>query len=255
MRTFSLIAFQLDLEQSVDLKLPIEVSDELFDEVITARAMLDLASGEIYKLEYQDYDVEEDGLPWKRKDYDFSCGTLSNNGKDIEFTVQIDKATGAYSVNATELLEVKVRAAALFSGVPAGNMLKSMDAAQKGGKNSKQGGFILILIPILLVLAAVGYGFFVWKWAYSEGERAGFVQKLSKKGFLCKTWEGELSMVSMPGTTPEKFIFTVWNDDTAELINKSVGKRVALYYEEKVGLPGSCFGDTRYYITKVKALD
>ena len=91
--------------------------------------MLDLASGEIYKLEYQDYDVEEDGLPWKRKDYDFSCGTLSNNGKDIEFTVQIDKATGAYSVNATELLEVKVRAAALFSGVPAGNMLKSMDAA------------------------------------------------------------------------------------------------------------------------------
>jgi nitrate reductase NapE component len=241
----------------VDLKLPIEVSDELLDEVITANAMLDLASGEIYRLEYQDYDLEDEGPPWKRKDYEFSCGTLSNNGKDIEFTVQIDKATGAYSVNATELLEVKVRAAALFSGVPAGNMLKSMDAAAKPAakKNPKQGGFILFAIPILLVLALVGYGFFVWKWAYSEGERAGFVQKLSKKGFVCKTWEGELSMVSMPGTSPEKFLFTIWDDQVAEQLNKAVGKRVALYYEEKVGLPGSCFGDTRYYVTKVKALE
>ncbi len=240
----------------MDLKLPIEISDELIDEVITANAMLDLASGEIYRIEYQDYDVEEDGPPWKNKDYEFSCGTLSNNGKDVEFTIQIDKATGAYSVNATELLEVKVRAAALFSGVPAGNMLKSMDSAPKtGGKKANQGGFIFWLIPILLILAVVAYGFFAWKWSYSEGERAGFVQKLSKKGFVCKTWEGELSIVSMPGTTPEKFLFTVFDSAVADQINKYVGKRVALYYEEKVGLPGSCFGDTRYYITKVKALD
>lgn len=118
-----------------------------------------------------------------------------------------------------------------------------------------QRGFILFLIPLVLALLAVAYGLFVWKWAYSEGERAGFVQKLSKKGFVCKTWEGELTMVALPGATPEKFVFTVWDDAVAEQINKQVGKKVALFYEEKVGIPGSCFGDTRYYITKVKPLE
>jgi hypothetical protein len=117
-----------------------------------------------------------------------------------------------------------------------------------------QRGFIFILLPILLLIAAA-YGCFVWKWAYSEGERAGFVQKLSKKGFICKTWEGELTMVALPGAAPEKFLFTVWDDKVAEDINKNVGQRVALYYEEKVGIPLSCFGETRHYITKVKSLD
>jgi hypothetical protein len=118
-----------------------------------------------------------------------------------------------------------------------------------------QSGLVLLLIPVIVVMFALAYGFFVWKWSYSEGERAGFVQKLSKKGFVCKTYEGELTMVALPGAAPEKFLFTVWNDGVAEEINKLVGKRVALYYEEKVGLPSSCFGDTRYYITKVKALE
>jgi hypothetical protein len=112
--------------------------------------------------------------------------------------------------------------------------------------------FLLLLVPLL---AAAGYIFFVWKWTYSEGERAGFVQKLSKKGFVCKTWEGELSMVSLPGSVAEKFLFTVWDDKVAEEINTNVGKKVALYYEEKVGLPTSCFGETRHYITKVKSLE
>ncbi len=115
-------------------------------------------------------------------------------------------------------------------------------------------GFIFIIIPILLLLAA-GYGLFIWKWVYSEGERAGFVQKLSKKGYVCKTWEGELTMVALPGAAPEKFLFTVRNDAVAADINKHVGKKVALYYEEKLGLPTSCFGDTQYFITKVKPLE
>jgi hypothetical protein len=118
-----------------------------------------------------------------------------------------------------------------------------------------QRGLVLLLIPAILVMLAVAYGLFVWKWSYSEGERAGFVQKLSKKGFVCKTWEGELSMVSLPGAAPEKFLFTVWDDGVAEQINKLVGKRVALFYEEKVGLPTSCFGETRYYVTKIKSLE
>ena len=109
-----------------------------------------------------------------------------------------------------------------------------------------------VLIAIVLLVA--GYFLFVFNWSYSEGERAGWVQKFSNKGWLCKTWEGEMAMVSMPGSMSEKFFFTVWDDATAEQINKLMGKRVSLHYEEKVGIPTSCFGETRYYATKVSAV-
>ncbi len=102
-----------------------------------------------------------------------------------------------------------------------------------------------------LVLLAALYFWAALSWSFSSGERAGWVQKLSKKGWVCKTWEGELALVSVPGTTPEKFIFTIWGDDVAEAVNRAMGKRVALHYEQKVGLPGSCFGETRYYVTGV----
>ena len=106
-----------------------------------------------------------------------------------------------------------------------------------------------VLIAIVLLVA--GYFLFVFNWSYSEGERAGWIQKFSNKGWLCKTWEGEMAMVSMPGSMSEKFFFTVRDDATAEEINKLMGKRVSLHYEEKVGIPTSCFGDTRYYATRV----
>ena len=117
----------------------------------------------------------------------------------------------------------------------------------------QRGGAVATLVKLVLgvVILAALYIWFVWSWSYSRGERAGWVQKLSNKGYLCKTWEGELAMISMPGSAPEKFPFTVWRDDVAEQINRSMGKRVALHYEEKVGLPGSCFGETRHYITGV----
>jgi hypothetical protein len=108
---------------------------------------------------------------------------------------------------------------------------------------------------IAIVLLVAGYFLFVSNWSYSEGERAGWIQKFSSKGWLCKTWEGELAMVSMPGSMSEKFFFTVWDDATAEQINKVMGKRVSLHYEEKVGIPTSCFGETRYYVTKVTAVE
>jgi hypothetical protein len=101
----------------MDTMLPIIINDEVGDEVITATAQLNLASGEIVNVVYEDgYDPEVDGLPFRSKDYDFSSGVLSNNGKDVEFTVKIDK-NGQYGVTADELAEIKVRAAALFSGV------------------------------------------------------------------------------------------------------------------------------------------
>ena len=110
-----------------------------------------------------------------------------------------------------------------------------------------------VLIAIVLLVA--GYFLIVFNWSYSEGERAGWVQKFSSKGWLCKTWEGEMAMVSMPGSTAEKFVFTVWDEATAEQIVKLMGKRVALHYEQKVGIPTTCFGDTRYYATRVSAAE
>lgn len=113
--------------------------------------------------------------------------------------------------------------------------------------------WLIALLVIVLLMAA--YFAVVLNWSYSSGERAGWVQKLSHKGWLCKTWEGELSLVSMPGASPEKFLFTVHDDAVADQINKVMGKRVALHYEEKVGLPTSCFGDTRAFVTGVRVQD
>lgn len=112
-----------------------------------------------------------------------------------------------------------------------------------------------LLVPLILVLLVVAYFLVVLNWSYSAGERAGWVQKLSHKGWLCKTWEGELSLVSMPGAAQEKFFFTVRDDGVAEQINKAMGKRVALHYEEKIGLPTSCFGETRHFVTGVRVQD
>lgn len=112
--------------------------------------------------------------------------------------------------------------------------------------------FGILITPVLL------FAFYTWlalNWSYSTGERAGYVQKLSKKGWLCKTWEGELAMVTMPGSMPEKFLFTVPEDAVAERINQALGKRVALVYEQHVGVPLSCFGETEHFVTEVKIIE
>ena len=113
------------------------------------------------------------------------------------------------------------------------------------------------ILGILVGIAILVFGYFwvVLNWNYSSGERAGWVQKFSKKGWFCKTWEGEMAMVSMPGAAPEKFYFTVWDDTVAAELNRVMGKRVSLHYDEKVGLPTSCFGETRHYVTRVTAVD
>ena len=113
----------------MDLKVPITITDELSDEIINSTASLNLASGEIHRVEYRDYDADTHGLPWEREDYEFSSGTLSNNGRDVEFRVDVNRTTGQYSVSASELLEIKVRAAALFAGV-SGKALAEQAAAK-----------------------------------------------------------------------------------------------------------------------------
>jgi hypothetical protein len=102
----------------VDLKVPISIVDELADEVVKSTGTLDLASGEIRDVVYADYDLEADGLPAQNEDYEFSSGLLTNGGRDVEFRVDVDVMSGKYSVTPSELLELKGRAAKLFSEAP-----------------------------------------------------------------------------------------------------------------------------------------
>lgn len=114
---------------------------------------------------------------------------------------------------------------------------------------------ILIWSIVLLIMAAGGFAGYVWvtlHWSYSTGERAGYVQKFSQKGWICKTWEGELTMMAVPGSIPEKFFFSVRDDKVANSITTSLGKKVSLSYEQHKGVPTTCFGETEYYVTGVK---
>ncbi|WP_018412777.1 hypothetical protein [Methyloversatilis thermotolerans] len=113
------------------------------------------------------------------------------------------------------------------------------------------------LFSVLAALIALfgGYTWLVLNWSYSSGERAGYVQKFSSKGWICKTWEGELAMVTMPGTLTEKFEFSVRDPEVAKKLNESMGKRVSLHYEQHIGVPTSCFGETQYFVDDVRVVD
>jgi len=114
---------------------------------------------------------------------------------------------------------------------------------------------ILIGVFIFIFLAIAGFAGYVWltlHWSYSTGERAGYVQKFSQKGWICKTWEGELTMMAVPGSIPEKFYFSVRDDNVAQSINGNMGKKVSLSYEQHKGVPTTLFGETEYFVTGVK---
>jgi hypothetical protein len=114
----------------------------------------------------------------------------------------------------------------------------------------------ILSIVIVAPVAAVA----IWtaaslSYSYSSGERAGYLQKVSKRGWLCKTWEGEIQLVAVPGSTPERFVFTTRSDSIAAELNKFNGQRVVVNYEQHKGVPSSCFGDTEYYVTGVRAIN
>jgi hypothetical protein len=111
---------------------------------------------------------------------------------------------------------------------------------------------LVALLGILVLCAA--YTWLTLAWSYSEGERSGQLMKFSKKGWLCKTWEGELLVTLVPGTTNDKFLFTVRDEAVARAVTGAMDKRVSLMYEEHRGVPSSCFGDTAYFVTGVKVI-
>lgn len=111
---------------------------------------------------------------------------------------------------------------------------------------------------MLVIIAGAVFALYTWaslNWVYSSGERAGYIQKLSLKGYVCKTWEGEIVLVSMPGTQAEKFVFTVKDKAIVSKVNDSLGKRVKIHYEEHKGIPSSCFGETAYYVKDLQILE
>jgi hypothetical protein len=112
----------------------------------------------------------------------------------------------------------------------------------------------LIALLVLIVIPVIIFALWVWVtvgYTYSTGERAGYIQKISKKGWLCKTWEGEIAMANLPGTMPQIFSFTVRNDSIAHLIEQNAGKQLSLTYEQHRGIPTTCFGETEYFVTGV----
>ncbi len=107
----------------------------------------------------------------------------------------------------------------------------------------------------LILLTLIGWLWLTVSWSYSEGERAGYVQKFSRKGWLCKTWEGEIAMVTMPGAIPDRFEFSSRDDAVAAQINALAGQRVVLTYQQHKFIPTSCFGETEYFVTSARALN
>ena len=134
--------------------------------------------------------------------------------------------------------------------------IKTQDTVPKRGVLRRNWGKLTLLTLVggpILVLSL--WTAIALAWSYSTGDRVGYVQKFSRKGWLCKTWEGELAMVSMPGTVAQIFPFTVRDDAVAAKVNAAAGKRVAITYEEHVGMPTSCFGETQHFVKDVRTLE
>jgi hypothetical protein len=116
---------------------------------------------------------------------------------------------------------------------------------------------VATIILSIVLIPAVAIALWIWVamgYTYASGDRAGYVQKISKKGWLCKTWEGELAMANLPGTMPQIFSFTVRNDSIANVLEQTIGKQVSVTYEQHRGLPTSCFGETEYFISRVNRI-
>ena len=119
----------------------------------------------------------------------------------------------------------------------------------------KQQGFMVWAALAVIVLLFAIYLAIVLSFSYSDGDRAGYLQKLSRKGWVCKTYEGEMAMTTVPGVAPVLWTFTVRDEAVALQLNQLMGKRISVTYEEHIGIPTNCFGDTRYFVNKVTVLD
>ncbi len=108
-------------------------------------------------------------------------------------------------------------------------------------------GFVAALAALVVLYTLL----MLW-WSYSDGERAGVLQKFSQRGWVCKTYEGELAMYVVAGVAPQIWSFSVRDEAVVEELNKAVGQHVRLHYSEHRGLPTDCFGETDYFVDRVE---
>ena len=139
--------------------------------------------------------------------------------------------------------------------LPQAEEIPEPEAAPPAPRRSRRWKWPLIVLLVLFAVPALLFALWSWvalTYTYSEGDRAGYVQKFSKKGWLCKTWEGELSMINIPGAAPERWAFSVRSDSIARLILENMGNRMSLNYAEHRGVPTSCFGETPYFVKGIR---
>ncbi|MEI6305618.1 MAG: hypothetical protein WCP33_02250 [Deltaproteobacteria bacterium] len=114
---------------------------------------------------------------------------------------------------------------------------------------------IIIAIAVVLLLGVTFYVYASLNWSYSKGDRVGYVQKFSDKGWVIKTWEGELQMLPVPGAMPEKFPFSVRRKDIITKLKSSLGKKVSITYEQHKGKLNRIFGESEYFIVDVRLIN
>ena len=110
----------------------------------------------------------------------------------------------------------------------------------------------LFLVLVIVCFIGVGYLLIAFNYSYSDGSRAGYIQKFSHKGWICKTYEGELAMTTVPGVAPVLWAFSIWDDKVASQLSQAMGKRLVLHYKEFRYLPTTCFGETAYFVDRVE---
>lgn len=122
---------------------------------------------------------------------------------------------------------------------------------------SRRGRWMLwVILGLAVVIAPLAlWTWFTLSWSYSDGERAGVLQKFSRKGWICKTYEGELALYIVGGVAPEIWTFSVRDPAVVEQLNAVVGERVRLHYTEHKGIPTSCFAETSYFVDRVTRVD
>ena len=126
----------------------------------------------------------------------------------------------------------------------------SVSAAARRGKFK---WYLLGFVVALLALVVLYTMFMLW-WSYSDGERAGVLQKFSERGWVCKTYEGELALYVVAGVAPTIWNFSVRDAEVAAELSKAVGQNVRLHYREHRGLPTNCFGETDYFVDRLEAV-
>jgi len=138
-----------------------------------------------------------------------------------------------------------------------GTMSKPSAAASASSKIGGRTKFVLggTAIMVFGIVVVVLYTMATLSLSYSDGERAGVLQKFSRKGWICKTYEGELAVSYTPGMAPVLWYFSVRDEAVAAKIKEVQGKRVVVHYDEHRGVPSDCFGETQYYVDGVRVIE